>query len=66
MRPKIAIIFTSEGIDTITVLSPGSEARKAGYDFCSLLEEELQAFESAIIRKIQLMRLGEVYEDEKC
>lgn len=53
MKPKIAIILTPDGIDTVTVLSTGSEARKAGYRLCSLLEDEIRSFEKAIISKGQ-------------
>lgn len=54
MKPKIAIILTPDGIDTITVLSTGSEARKAGYQLCSLLENEISTFESAVLKKLRL------------
>jgi hypothetical protein len=54
MKPKIAIILTPSGIDTVTVLSTGSEARNAGYKLCSLLENEISACESAILKKLQL------------
>lgn len=54
MNPKIAIILTPSGIDTVTVLSTGSEARTAGYKLCSLLENEISTFEAAILKKLQL------------
>ncbi len=60
MKPKIAIILTPTGIDTVTVLSTGSEARKAGYRLCSLLENEISTFEAAILKKLQLQ--GEEFE----
>ena len=54
MKPKIAIIFTPDGIDTITVLSTGTAVRMAGYRICSLLEEEITAFEQAVRRKLKV------------
>lgn len=53
MKPRIALILTPDGIDTVTVLSSGSEARKAGYRLCSLLEDEIRTFEAAILIKLQ-------------
>jgi hypothetical protein len=54
MKPKTAIILTPIGIDTVTVLSTVSGAREAGYKLCSLLENEISAFEAAILKKLQL------------
>ncbi len=55
MKPKIALILTPKGIDTVSVLSSGSEARKAGYRLCELLEEEIQHFEVSIIEKLHFL-----------
>lgn len=60
MNPKIAIILTPGGIDTVTVLSSGQMARKAGYRLCSLLEDEISAFEAAILKKLNIE--GEEFE----
>jgi len=56
MRPRIAIILTPYGVDAVAVLPGDSETRRAGYELCSLLEEELQAFETAILQKTQLVK----------
>lgn len=53
MRPRIGIILSPNGVDCVTILPGDSETRRAGYEFCSLLEEELQAFETAILKKTQ-------------
>ncbi|MGH7800478.1 MAG: hypothetical protein ACREOW_07590 [Thermodesulfobacteriota bacterium] len=53
MKPKICIILTPEGIDAIGVLSKGTRARKAGYTFCSFVEDEFHKFEQAIRDKVQ-------------
>lgn len=58
MKPKIAIILTPDGIDTVTVLSTGSEARKAGYRLCSILEDEIHKFEQAIKEKLKMLVEG--------
>ena len=59
MKPKIAIILTTNGIDTVTVLSTGSEARKAGYRLCSILEEEIYRFEIKILEKVRQFEIEE-------
>lgn len=59
MKPKIAIILTPNGIDTVTVLSTGSEARKAGYKLCSLLEDEFHRFEMDILEKLRQFEIEE-------
>jgi hypothetical protein len=64
MRPKIAIILTPCGIDSVSVLPGESDTRLAGYEFCSLLEEDLQAFETAIRQKIHLAK-WRLNDDEK-
>ena len=56
MRPRIGIILSPNGVDCVTILPGDSETRRAGYEFCSLLEDELQAFETAILQKIQLVK----------
>ncbi|MGE5443309.1 MAG: hypothetical protein ACM3SR_01750 [Ignavibacteriales bacterium] len=53
MKPKIAIILTPQGIDTVTVISTGPEARKTGYRLCSLLANEISTFEDAILKKLK-------------
>lgn len=53
MKPKIAIILSREGIDTISVLSADSEERKEAYNLCSLIEDEIENFQRAITSKIQ-------------
>jgi len=58
MKPKLAIILTPDGIDTVTVLSTGSEARKAGYRLCSILEDEFHKFEQAIKEKLKMLDEG--------
>jgi hypothetical protein len=60
MKPKIAIILTPDGIDTVSVLSTGTEARKAGYKLCSLLEDEISKFEKLIQDKIRVLEMVEL------
>ena len=52
MKTKIALIITAEGIETVTVLTTGPDARIAGYSLCSLLDDEINEFEAAIKRKV--------------
>ena len=58
MKPKIAIILTPDGIDTVTVLSMRTKARREGYRLCSLLEDEFHKFEQAIKEKLKMLKKG--------
>ena len=52
MNPKIAIIVSRRGIDSVTVLSSGTEARNKAYKLFSIIEEEINKFEINFVRKI--------------
>jgi hypothetical protein len=53
MKPKICIILTPDGIDTVTVISSGgTKTRKEGYKLCSYIENEITGFEHAIRDKL--------------
>ena len=53
MNPKIAIIVSPRGIDSLTILSSGTEARNKAYKLFSIIEEEINKFEINFVRKIQ-------------
>lgn len=53
MSPKIALIITPDGIETVAVLSKKNKDRKNAIDFCSLIHTEIRKFEDSIIRKSQ-------------
>lgn len=57
MNPRICIIFTPEGIDTVSVLSTGgAEVRREGHKICSYLEEEITNSECAMRTKLQKIK----------
>jgi len=59
MKPRICIILTPDGIDSISVLSasdPGE--RKEGYKFCSYIESEITDFERVVCGKLKKIRHG--------
>jgi len=53
MKPKIAIIITTDGIDSISILSNSKELRKEGYRILPFLEPEINKFETAFISKMR-------------
>jgi len=54
MKPKIAIILTPAGIDSVSVLSgSGSKELKEGYKICSYIQNELTNFEKAVCNKLR-------------
>ncbi|MDA2918052.1 hypothetical protein MYX76_00915 [Desulfobacterota bacterium AH_259_B03_O07] len=54
MKPKICIILTPDGIDTVTVLSTGgTRVRKEGYKICSFIENEITDFERIVCSKLK-------------
>lgn len=50
-RPRIGLIISPEGFESITLIGEGSEETSAANHFCFALEQELKSFESAIKRK---------------
>ena len=55
MKPKIAIIFTPDGIDTIAILSNKGNARTIAVKFCSILENVFKKFEISIIERSNIL-----------
>jgi len=55
MSPKIAIIITPDGIETVAILSKKNKDRKKAINLCSLLETEIRKFEDSIIKKTNTM-----------
>ena len=59
MNGRLAIIVSQDGIESVTIISEGKEARSAGRSMCEFLENEISEFESAIKRKFNdFDRLG--------
>lgn len=50
-KPKIGIVITPSGVESITLLGGGSEEQSAANDFCSSLKQELSDFELIIQQK---------------
>ena len=63
MSPKIAIIITPDGIETVAVLSKKNKDRKSAIDFCSLLDRELRVFEDSIINKSKHLKNNNAIEN---
>jgi len=54
MKPKICIILTPDGIDSISVLSSGDHRmRKEGHRICSYIEDEITEFEKIVCNKLK-------------
>jgi len=53
MKPKIAIIITTDGIDSVSILSNDRELRNEGYRILPLVSSEINNFEAAFKRKIK-------------
>lgn len=51
MKPKIALIISPDGIETITLLGKEGNERTAASSLYSSIEQELQDFELIIKRK---------------
>ena len=49
-KPKIGIVLTPEGVESITLLGGGSDDRMAANSFCNALKHEIADFE-IIVRK---------------
>lgn len=52
MSGKLAIIVSENGVESVTIISEGREARTAGRSLCEFLENEISEFELAIKKKI--------------
>jgi len=50
-KPKIGIVITPSGVESITLLGGGSEEQASANDFCSSLKQELSDFELIIRQK---------------
>ena len=51
LKPRIGLIISPSGFESITLIGEGSEETTAANHFCFALEQELKMFESAIKRK---------------
>ena len=51
MKPKIALILSSDGIETITLLGKEAQERTAASSLYSSIEDELRDFELRIIQR---------------
>lgn len=57
-KPRIGFTITLRGVENVMVLQGGGEPedRTAGLSLCSLLDEEINNFDTAIKRKIEEMK----------
>ena len=53
MKPKIGIIITSNGIETVVVMNKDHNSRLEAYRLLPLLEPEINKFEIAFKRKLK-------------
>jgi len=51
--PKIAIVVSRDGVETISVLSSDPRVRKEGFRLCEEISEEIAEFERIIKQKFQ-------------
>ena len=58
-KPRIGLIISPKGLESITLIGEGTKERTAANHFCSILEQELKNFEIAIRQKfIELDKLS--------
>lgn len=50
--PKIAIVVTPSGVDSVSVLSDESQARTEAYSLCTRLAKEIDDFDIAVRKKM--------------
>jgi len=53
LKPKIAIIITTDGIDSVSILSNDRALRNEGYRILPVVESEINKFETAFKRKLK-------------
>jgi hypothetical protein len=58
-NPKIVIVLTKNGVDSVTVSAPDSLGRTVGYELCRVVEKELQSLGEAVKRKYEEERPSE-------
>ncbi len=41
LNPKIVIVLSKKGVESVTVSAPDSLSRKMGYELCQTIEKEI-------------------------
>lgn len=53
LKPRLGLIISPEGLESITLIGEGTEETSAANQFCSALTNELQVFETLIKEKFK-------------
>jgi hypothetical protein len=54
-NPKIVIVLTRSGIESVTVAASKPLSRTVGYEICKTIEGEINKFENAVRTKLEFL-----------
>ena len=52
-NPKIVIVLSKNGVESVTVSAPDSFSRNMGYEFCRTIEKEICALNEAAKKQFE-------------